>query len=146
MFGLSTFKLIGIGIGVLAVIGLLVMVMGWKSERDALRVWQTEVLTATRDASANPKLGKKAVAEQVKLLGQAVKDLKGAIARQNSAIDQLAKTSAAAQAAAAQASQKAEKRAEGALAVSGRLNASARSGESQAKPCEPSKTLTETWR
>lgn len=145
MFGFSTFKLIGIGIGILAVIGLVAMVLGWKSERDELRQWQSGVLTATRDAAANPKLAKKDVAQQVTLLGKAIADLEAGIRNQNAAIDRLGSESAAAAAAAAQASQKAEKRAEAALATTTRLDASARSSEAQAKPCEPSKTLRETW-
>lgn len=146
MFGFSTIKLIGMGIAALAVIALITMVLGWRSERNELREWQSGVLTATRTASANPKLGKKDVAAQITLMGKAIADLKGAIVHQNAAIDQLALTTVEAQAAAKRASQKAEKPAGEALATSARLNASARSSASRAKPCEPSKTLRETWR
>jgi hypothetical protein len=50
------------------------------------------------------------------------------------------------QKAAADARKAAEKRASAALTASERLTASARSGERQAKPCEPSKVLEGAWR
>jgi hypothetical protein len=51
---LSTAKLIGIGVGALALIALVVTVLGWRSERNELRAWQGEVTSATV-AAANLK-------------------------------------------------------------------------------------------
>jgi coproporphyrinogen III oxidase-like Fe-S oxidoreductase len=146
MMGLSTAKLIGIGVGALAVIGLIVMVLGWRSERNELREWQTSVVTATRQAAENPKLDKKNVPQQIQLLGQAVKDLKAAIARQNAAIDALALEASRQQKAATEAQKRAVERSKGASAVSDRLVASSRSQARKAAPCEPSETVKEMWR
>jgi hypothetical protein len=140
-------KLIGYGVGALALIGLLLTINGWRVERNRLRAWQTEVVSATRTAADNPKLGKKDVAAQIKLLGQAITDLKAGIAKQNAAIDAMGKESARQQADAAKAAQDARERARGAEATAERLRASAHS--TQRLPggvCEPSKAVQETWR
>lgn len=146
MFGLSYVKLIGIGIGALAVIALLAMINGWRVERNHLRDWQTTVLAASREAAANPKLDKKDTAQQIKLLGQAIANLKAGIARQNAAVNALALESGRQKADAAQAVLKAQGRAQTAQASSTRLTASSLSSEAVAKPCAPSKALEGAWR
>ena len=143
---LATLKLIGYGVGALAIIGLLAMVNGWRVERNHLRDWQTQVVAAARDASDSPKLAAKDVPAQIKLLGQGIATLKASIANQNAAIAALGKQSSDEQAAAAQASKTAVERASKAQATSERLNASSRAGEAQAKPCAPSKALSEAWK
>jgi hypothetical protein len=148
MFGLSYVKLIAIGVGALAVIGILAMVNGWRVERNHLRDWQTTVLAATRDAAVNPKLATKDVPAQIKLLGQAIADLKAGIAKQNAAVNALAVESDRQKAEASQAVLKALGRAQAAQATSARLMASARSGSApagSAAACKPSNALTEAW-
>lgn len=142
----STLKLIGIGLGALALIALLAMVNGWRVERDHLRVQVTAACDATREASANPKLACKAMPQQIRLLGKAVLDLKFAIIDQNTAIGEMAAESERQRRNAAQAAEKARQRANGASKVSDSLIASSRSGERLNKPCEPSKALEGAWK
>lgn len=147
--GLSPAKLIGIGVGALALIGLIVMVLGWRSERNELRVWQSDVYAATKEASANPKLTKKDTAQQIRLLGTAIADLKAAIARQNAAVNALAAESERQKGEAAKAVSRAATRARASEATSERLLASSRSTARSSGPqgqCEPSKELKEAWR
>jgi hypothetical protein len=142
MPSIATLKLIGYGVGALAVIALLAMVNGWRVERNHLRDWQTTVVVAARDASGSPKLAAKDVPQQIKLLGQAVIDLKLRIVEQNAAVAALGAESEREKAAAEQAARSAEKRAQGAQATSARLTASSRAG---GPPCEPSKALKGAW-
>jgi hypothetical protein len=146
MFGFSTLKLIGIGLGALAVIALLAMVNGWRVERDRLRAQVTAACDATREASANPKLDCKAMPQQIRLLGKAVLDLKFAIIDQNTAIGEMAAESERQRQNAVQAAEKARQRANGAEGAASRLIASSRSGERLNKPCEPSATLKGVWK
>lgn len=140
----STAKLIGFGLGALALIAAILWFKGVLNERAELRDWQDQVTVATRQAANNPKLAKKDVAQQIGFLGKAIADLKTGIANQNAAINRLAAQTEEAQDMAAKASARAAGRADKAAATSGRLIASSRSV--QAKPCEPSKALTEAWR
>jgi hypothetical protein len=142
----STAKLIGIGVGALALIAIVWTVLGWRSERNQLRQWQSDVVAATRDASGNPKLAKSEVAKQVRFMGEAINLLHGAIEKQNGEVARLGNETKRQQNAATEALQRAEKRSSGVLGVSERLAASSRAGERQAKPCEPSKELTGAWR
>jgi hypothetical protein len=146
MMGLSTAKLIGLGVGALALIAALLWFKGVLNERAELRAWQGEVVTATREAAANPKLATNQVALQIQLLGKDIAQCKGALGRQNEAIGKLAADTRAAQDMAAKASVRAAERVERVGSTSERLTASARSSESQSKPCAPSKALTEAWR
>lgn len=143
---ISTAKLIGFGVGVIAVLGFVFLALSWRSERNALRDWQAVTLAATRDAVANPKLKARDVPQQVRLLGQAVAGLKSSIARQNAEIDRLDRLTAEQQRNAAEAAQAARTRAKAADRASGSLIASSRSSERLAKPCEPSEALKEAWR
>ena len=145
----ATLKLIGLGVGALALIFLVAMVLDWRSERNELRAWQDSVLTTTREASANPKLKARDVPQQIRLLGQSVAELKAAIARQNAAVDAIAKESAKAQEDAQKATSAAKERANAAEATADRLRASAarpRAGNAPSCACEPSETLKEAWR
>lgn len=144
MPSIATLKLIGYGVGALAIIALLTLVNGWRVERDHLRQWQTEVLVATRTASANPKLDKSAVAQQIKELGTALADTTSALTRQNAAVKALTDQQAAEQRASAVAQKAAQGRAEDAEAVAQRLRAQTRPAGSTAG-CEPSKQLQEQW-
>ena len=146
MLGLSRLQLIGSLVGLLAFIGLVAMVNGWRVERNHLRQWQSDVVAATREASANPKLGKDHVAEQIRELGHSIANLKTAIGRQNAAVNALAAESDRQKAEAATAVFKAQGRAQSAEATASRLAASSRSSGAQAKPCEPSKELERVWR
>jgi hypothetical protein len=149
MPSLSTLKLIGYGVGVLAVIALLAMVNGWRVERNHLRDWQSSVVTATRQASNNPKLSVKDVPQQIHFMEQAIGTLTQALNKQSAAVNAMGQESARQQQKAAQASQVAQGRAREAESVSARLTASSRSTVPPAAstgPCEPSKALKEQWR
>jgi hypothetical protein len=143
---LSTLKLIGYGVGALAVIALLAMVNGWRVERNHLRDWQASVVAETRSASGSPKLAAKDVPPQIKLLGDDILKLQAAIGRQNAAVAALAAESVRQQGEAAKASEKAQERAQEAESVSDRLIASSRSTAAPAAPCAPSKAVQEQWR
>ena len=145
MPSLSPLKLIGLGVGLLALVGLVAMVLGWRSERNELRQWQVEVLVATRSAAANPALGKNDVAKQIEALGRSVRNLEAGIAAQNAGIDRLKAEQDRQRAASAKASRIAQERARRTGATITRLDASSRSPERLAKPCEPSRTLQEAW-
>lgn len=140
--GLSTFKLIGIGLGALALIAAVLWFRSVLNERAELRTWQTEVVTATREASANPKLDKKLVAQQIRLLGDNIKQCKGALASQSAAVNRLGEETERLQGLAAEASRKAAQRVDKAMGVSERLLASSRSSGPH---CEPSAALKGAW-
>jgi hypothetical protein len=80
----------------------------------------TVICQATRDAAGRPRLACGQVPVQIKLLGKAVGDLKGAIGRQNAAVAALGAKTLEQQAQAAQATKAAQKRADKALATSQR--------------------------
>lgn len=145
MFGFSTAKLIGFGLAALALIGFLLWVNGLRTERNELRAWQSEVVTATRAAADNPKLGKDGVARQIALLGQSIKDLKAGIANQNAAINAQAAETKRQQEASVVAQKRATQRAERAEATANRLAASSRSGGAQRNSCVPSEALKGAW-
>jgi uncharacterized protein with beta-barrel porin domain len=146
MPSLSTLKLIGYGLGALAIIGLLAMVNGWRVERNHLRDWQTTVVSATRDASGNPKLAAKDVPQQITFLGQAVTALSNSLKVQNAAVASLGSETARQQQQAAQARQKAAQSAHEADASAQRLDASSRQTPPAGPPCAPSKAVEEQWR
>jgi len=143
---LSTAKLIGFGLGIIAVLGFIWLALSWKNERDALRDWQTVVVSATADASGNPKLRAADVPKQIRELGSSLETVKSSLARQNAAVTALEARTEQQQREASQASQDARTRAKGPERVSDSLSASSRSTERLAKPCEPSKALMEAWK
>ena len=82
MFGFSTIKLIGAGVGLLALIAFGVLVFSWKSDRDKLLEWQGQVVAATseasglKDAKGKPLLLKPIdVPLQIRYLGQTIQDM-----------------------------------------------------------------------
>lgn len=146
MMGLSTIKLFGIGVGALALIALVVTILGWRSERNALRLQVAAACTATRDAAANPKLDCKDMPQQIRLLGQSIADLKAGIARQNAAVNALSDASAKAQQDAEKAVSAAKERVKAAQATADRLARSAGDPARGKRPCEASDALKESWR
>lgn len=138
-------RIIGMIVGSLAVLAFVFMAFTWRSQRNDLRDWQADVVSATRTAADNPKLSKKLVAQQIGLLGGAIKQCKAGIANQNAAIGRLAETTEAQKVAITEASKRATARVGAVEATRRGLEASSRSGEAQAKPCAPSKALAEAW-
>lgn len=145
MIPVSTAKLIGLAIAAAAILSFVILAFHWKSTMAGRGKELATICAATRAAAENPKLDCKQVPAQIGQLGQSIAALKSAIADQNEAIASLGKHSADQQAAAAQASQVAQNRAGKAQATSGRLTASSRASDAQAKPCAPSKALTDAW-
>jgi hypothetical protein len=148
MMGLSPMylKLIGGLVAALLLLGLIADRGRWMRRAHGDEAQLAEVCAATRDAAVNPNLGCKSAPKQIRLLGQAIADLKAGIARQNAAVAALGAESERQKAEAAKAVEKAQGRAEGAQATAERLAASSRSGEASAKPCAPSKALTGAWK
>ena len=144
--GLSTAKLIGLGIGLIAVLGFIAIALSWRSERNELRDWQATTVSATRDASGNPKLHKRDVPQQIRAIGNSLAAVTRSLERQNAAVEALAKRTEEQQREAAEAAQDARTRARAPERLSDSLNASSRAAERAAKPCEPSETLKEAWR
>lgn len=105
----------------------------------------TLICTATRDASANPKLDCRQVPAQIRELGNSVRNLEAALAHQNAAIAALAAKSAEQQQMAADARKRAAERVSGAETVAQRLQESARHSPPPGAPCAPSKALQEQW-
>ena len=146
MFSSLYVKLIGAGVAALILIGLVLGLKHYKSLADS-RGGKLEVICkATRDASGHPKLACGDVPAQIEFMGEAVTALSNSLKVQNAAVATLGAETTRQQAASQQASKSAEKRAQGAEATSARLAASSRSGEVQAKPCSPSKVLSEAWK
>jgi hypothetical protein len=145
MFGLSTLKLIGIGVGALAVIALLALVNTWRVGYHDRGEKLAAICSATRAASGQPKLKCGDVPAQIQFLGEAVGTLKRAIAEQNAKVAAMGAETARQQELAAQAVQSAAGRAKRASAASEGLDASSRAGERLTKPCEPSAELRRAW-
>ena len=145
MPSLATLRLIGYGVGALAVIALLAMVntwrVGYRDRGEKLAV----ICQATREAAADPKMHCGNVVVQIHELGTSLKSTTDALNRQNAAVNAWAAKDAADKAVAAKASRIAQERAGRAQATSSRLDASSRAGERLAKPCEPSAELRRNW-
>lgn len=139
-------KLIGGLVALAALAGLIWGLKHYKSLAEDRGAKLEVICKATRDASGQPKLKCADVPKQVRFMGEAITTLSTALARQNAAVDALGKESDRQKAAAQQAILKAATRARGAEATSQRLTASSRADGRLAKPCEPSKALTEAWR
>lgn len=143
MFGFSTAKLIGMGVGLLAVVAFVLLAFHWKAQAADRKEKLAIICTATREASDNPKLGCSNVVVQIGAMGVSLKDTKAALARQNAAVAELGAKSTAQQAESARAVSKAAERSKSALATSARLGASAKAG---GPPCVPSDALKGSWR
>lgn len=146
MFGLSTFKLIGIGIAALFLLGLVAERSRWMHRAHAAEAKVTADCNATRIASNQPKLKCGDVPKQITFMGEAIGTLSAALDKQNAAVKAMGAETARQQAESAKASEKAKERADRAEATAERLAASSRSGGAAAKPCLPSKALQESWR
>lgn len=148
MFGLPSLymKLIGGLVAALIVLGLIADRGRWMHRAHNAEAENATVCAAVRAAADNPKMDCKLAAQQVGLLGQAITNLKAGVAHQNAAVTALSVESDRQKAEAAKAVSSASTRARAAQATSTTLAASSRSGEAQAKPCEPSKALKGAWR
>lgn len=146
MPSIAIMKLIGIGVGILALIGLLLTINGWRVSSAERKAKLEVICQATRSAANNPKLACGQVAVQIKELGDSVANLKAGIEKQNAAVDALGAKSKADQAAAAEASKLAVKRAQGAEATAERLRASAGVPRKSEGPCDASKEAQNAWR
>lgn len=145
MSGLSP-RLIGAIGGAVALIIFVIVALGWRSERNELRDWRGVTVTATREASGQPRLAIAAVPQQIRLLGQARIDLEYAVDDQNKRIRAMAAADVEHQAAAAKARQDAQEAQRGRSAVIDRLGRSASAPAPSAAQCEPSATLKEYWK
>lgn len=148
MFGLSSLyvKLIGGALAALVVLGLFFGLKHYKSLAESRGETLAIICQTTRDASGQPKLKCGDVPKQIQFMGQAIGTLTTALHKQSDAVASLGAETVRQQKAASDASKAAEKRAGKATMTSERLTASARSGERQKKPCEPSKALEGAWR
>jgi hypothetical protein len=146
MFGLSTLKLIGIGVGALAVIALLALVNTWRVGYHDRGEKLATICSATRAASGQPKLRCGEVPAQIQFLGETVGTLKRAITEQNAKVAAMGAETARQQELARQAVQNASGRAKRASAASEGLQASSRAGERYSAPCQPSDKLKEQWK
>jgi hypothetical protein len=148
MFGLSSLyvKLIGGAIAALVLLGLILGLTHYKHVAEDRGAKLAVICQATRTASGQPKLKCSEVPTQIQFMGEAIGTLTTAIHKQNDAVTAMGAETARLQSESAKAFQKAQERAHGAQTTSTRLEASSRSGERQAKPCDLSKTLTEAWK
>lgn len=144
MFGLSTAKLIAGAVAIAAFLSLVGLAYSWKSRMESRGVELTTICVATRAAADNPKMNCKAVPEQVKLLGQAVTDLKKGITDRNVAIAAQKAEDDREKAQAVAARNRAQKRATAAETAASRYLASSRQPV-PAGACEPSATVKGTW-
>jgi hypothetical protein len=142
--GLSTIKLIGIGIAAFLLLGLIAERGRWMHRAHNAETELATICAAVRAAADNPKMDCKRAAQQIGLMGQDIVNLKVGIAHQNAAVSALNVESERQKAEAARASQNARVRANAAEATAERLRASARSS-TPSRACEPSKTLQEAW-
>lgn len=144
--GVSTAKLIGAGVGLLAVIAFVLMAFHWKGQAADRKEKLETICATTRLASNQPKLNCGAVPQQITEMGKSIGTLKAAIASQNAKVAALGTETARQQQLAAQASREAAQRAKRASDRSSDLQASSRAPERLKQPCEPSKALQEAWR
>lgn len=147
MPSLPTLKLIGIGIGALAVIALLAVVNTWRVQAKDRGEKLAVICQATRDASGHKNLKCGEVVQQIKFMGETIGTLTRALDKQNAAVDAMGAETKRQQAEAAEASQKAQERVGRADATSRRLSASAAHGSSSVATgaCQPSKELERAW-
>jgi hypothetical protein len=145
MFGFSTVKLIGLGIGALMLLGLVLGLKHFKHLADERGASLATICQATREASGQPKLKCGDVPAQITFMGQAVTALSHALKVQNAAVAALGAQSQREQAEAATAVLKAQGRAREAEAVADRLTASSHAGGHPGASCEPSKAVKEQW-
>lgn len=139
-------KLIGYGLGALALIAALLTINGWRVDAADRKAKLEVICQATRSAANNPKMKCSEVPAQIGFMHDSIKALHAGIEKQNAAVDALGAKSKADHAAAVQASQAAQARARGAEAVAERLRASAEVPRKSEGPCEASKEAQNAWR
>lgn len=132
MFGpLSTAKLIGLGIGVLALIGFLAWVNGLRVERNELREWRDGIVTvAQAEVPVDRRRSVKAatVADEIRWLGREYRTHKSALEIQSAKLVAAKQRTEAAQDSATVASRRALENDKERKVVRDRLTAPARSG------------------
>lgn len=143
--GFSTAKLVGMGIGLLAVIAFVLMAFHWKAQASDRKEKLETICSSTRAASGQPKLKCADVAVQIGFMGETIGAQSRAISSQNAAVAAHGKETERQQGEAARASRIAQERSRAPLATSRGLDASSRSSERQSQPCVPSKALREAW-
>lgn len=146
MPNLATLKLIGYGVGALAVIALLAMVNGWRVERDHLRAQAAATCAAIRSAAANPKMDCKNTDAQIRELGGSIANLKAELVKQNAAVAAMADASRNVREQAEKAISSAMERVKAAEGQSDRLASSSRDPARLNRPCEPSDALKGAWK
>ena len=146
MFGFSTVKLIGFALAAAAILTFVITAFHWKSVMTERGEKLAVICQTTRTSSGQPKLKCSEVPQQIQFMGEAIGTLTTAIHKQNDAVTAMGARTAQLQSESAKASQKAHERAQGAQATSTRLEASSRSGERQARPCDLSKELKGSWK
>lgn len=135
------------GLGAVLMIGLLVADRNnWRGKANDRQETIAATCAAVRAAVGKPKLDCKQVDRQVGLMGNAMRDLTGAVGRQTEAVNRLSAETARAKAEGAEASRQGAERARTAERSSGALAASSRASGRTERPCEPSEALKESWR
>jgi hypothetical protein len=138
----QVWALLGAG---LFLLGLVQYGRHWHGEALKARAQVSLDCAAARKSANNPKMACDQTDEQIGFMGDAIGTLTTAILKQNDAVSAMGAETKRQQAEASEAVSKAQGRALAAQATSTRLIASSRSGEAQAKPCEPSKVLKGAW-
>jgi hypothetical protein len=127
------------GVGLLILIGLAAL---WHGQAGDRKAELGRICDSVRLAADRPKLDCDQVQVQIGFLGDGIRDARKAINTQNDRVRQLGLDTQKAQQDAAAARQASLGRADEALGVSARLEASAAAGGPE---CEPSAALTEQW-
>lgn len=146
MFGFSTAKLIGMAIGLAAILGYIALSIHWKNTMTARGEKLATICTTTRTASNIKDLPCRDVPRQIEFMGQAIQSLSTSLATQNAAIKAQGEQAKTEETQKEQGSKIAAPRANRSEATASRLEASSRSSERSTKPCEPSKALQDAWK
>lgn len=139
-------KLIGAGIGILALLGLVLGLKHYKSLAESRGQSLALICQTTRDASGNPKMKCSEVPAQIKFMGDAIGTLTAALHKQNDAVAALGEETTRQQNLAVNAANQATQRQKPVAAAQQRLEASARSDGRKSAPCDLSPTLKDTWK
>lgn len=128
---LSTAKLIGIGLGALALIGFLAWVNGLRTERNELRAWQGEIVTVIQaevpvDRRKSVKPG--TVADEIRWLGREYRTHRQALEIQSERLIVAKQRTEGAQKSATEAAKRAVENDKARKVVRDRLTAPARTG------------------
>lgn len=130
MFGLSTAKLIGVGIAALALIGFLAWVNSVRNERNELKAWQdgmVTVVTAEVPVDRRKTVKASTAADEIRWLGREYRTVSQALERQSEQLVAAKKQTEAAQDSATVAARRAVESDKARKALRDRLNAPTRS-------------------